>query len=65
MEVINESEVGGMTEYRGCKIFRDAFRQVRFYNLAEKEQDASIDFEFADSFKDAKNRIDRIIKGGL
>jgi hypothetical protein len=52
-----------MKEYRGCKIFRDAFKQVRFYDMAQKEQEPGMDYEFADSFKDAKKRIDRIIGG--
>lgn len=54
-----------MQEYRGYKIFRDAFKQIRFYDIVRKEQDPGMDYEFADSFKDAKQQIDRIIKGGF
>lgn len=48
-------------EYKGYKIFKDAFKQIRFYSLVEKENDPGLDYEFADSVKDAKKKINSLI----
>lgn len=47
-----------MIIYKGHKIFKDAFNQIRFYSIRAKELDNSIDYNFADSISEAKARID-------
>ena len=55
-------------EYKGYKIFKDAYKQIRYYSIKAKEEDPGMDYEFANSLKDAKKRIDKLVnqkvKGG-
>lgn len=49
-----------MKDYKGHKIFKDSFKQVRYYNISQKEGNPGLDYEFASSVKDAKKRIDKL-----
>ena len=49
-------------DYKGYKIFKDGFKQIRFYSIAEKEQTPWIDYEFTSSVKEAKKRIDELTR---
>jgi hypothetical protein len=48
--------------YKGYKIFKDSFKQIRYYSIVEKEQTPWIDYEFAGSVKEAKKRIDELTR---
>jgi len=48
--------------YKGYKIFKDSFKQVRYYSITEKKENPHIDYEFAGSVKEAKKRIDELTR---